>query len=149
MPRRAAGFSLIEIVVVMILIGLILSALSISVSGGLDGVRVRRAGRDLVAALRYTRGQAIVTQREQTLALDVEQRSYLAPKRPETKLPGNMELRLLTAANEQLSETRGAIRFYPDGSSTGGKVRLISGEREWHVEVAWLTGEVRLREATP
>ena len=58
-----------------------------------------------------------------------------------------MELRLVTAAEEQTSETTGRIRFYPDGSSTGGKVRLISGEREWQVQVGWLTGEVRLREA--
>ena len=39
------------------------------------------------------------------------------------------------------------VRFFPDGSSTGGRISLIAGEREWQVEIAWLTGEVRLREA--
>ena len=93
--------------------------------------------------------QGNVITSEQALELDIEARTYTAPGRSAEELPGKMELRLVTAAEEQTSQTTGRIRFYPDGSSTGGKVRLISGEREWQVQVGWLTGEVRLREATP
>mgnify|MGYP006381334487 CR=1 FL=1 len=113
------------------------------------GMFEQSAGKDLVAALRYTRGHAIVSGEEQALELNIETNTYTAPERPAEELPGKMELRLVTAAEEQTSQTTGRIRFYPDGSSTGGKVRLISGEREWQVQVGWLTGEVRLREATP
>lgn len=145
--RRARGFTLIEIVAVLVLIAILLGLASLGFSQTINAARVRAAGKDLVAALRYTRGQAIVSGEEQALELDVEHRTYTAPKRDAQELPGKMELRLVTAAEEQTSETTGRIRFYPDGSSTGGKVRLISGEREWQVQVGWLTGEVRLREA--
>ncbi|MGB8635652.1 MAG: type II secretion system protein GspH, partial [Rhodanobacteraceae bacterium] len=37
-------------------------------------------------------------------------------------------------------------RFYPDGSSTGGRITVIRGQREWHINVSWLTGEVRTEE---
>jgi len=147
--QRVRGFTLVEIMVVLVLIALLLGVASFGFSQTINAARVRAAGKDLVAALRYTRGHAIVSGEEQALELDIEARTYTAPERSAEELPGKMELRLVTAAEEQTSQTSGRIRFYPDGSSTGGKVRLIAGEREWQVQVGWLTGEVRLREATP
>jgi general secretion pathway protein H len=48
---------------------------------------------------------------------------------------------LNTARSELTSETAGGIRFYPDGGSTGGNVRLEANGRVYQVNVAWLTGE--------
>jgi general secretion pathway protein H len=149
--RAARGFTLIEVIVVLLLIGLVLTVAAVSLSRGLGNAKVRAAGQDLVAALRYTRAQAIVSHKQQALELDVEKRSYTAPRRKEVQLPKDMELRLLTAAEEQTGQSTGRVRFYPDGSSTGGRIKLVAGARAWDVEIAWLTGEVRLREgeATP
>jgi general secretion pathway protein H len=151
MPRPARGFTLIEVILVLLLIGVVVGVAAVSLTDGLATARVRSAGQDLVAALRYTRAQAIVSRRQQALELDVEARSYVAPKREAVQLPKNVELRLLTAAEEQTGSTTGRIRFWPDGSSSGGRIKLVYGEQAWDVEVAWLTGEVRLRagEATP
>ena len=146
---RSRGFTLIEIIAVMALIILAASTVVFFVSKSLSTQQIRGAGRDLVAALRYTRGQAIVKREEQALELDVERRVYRAPNKPEKELPKDMTMKLLTAAEEQIDETTGRVRFFPDGSSTGGRISLIAGEREWNVEIAWLTGEVKLREATP
>lgn len=149
--RTARGFTLIEVILVLLLIGVVVAVAAVSLTDGISGARVRSAGHDLVAALRYTRAQAIVTRRQQALELDVEARSYSAPKRDVVQLPRNVELRLLTAAEEQTGASSGRIRFWPDGSSTGGRIKLVYGAQAWDVEVAWLTGEVRLRpgEATP
>ena len=62
--RRARGFTLIEILAVVALIALAVTLVAVSVGDGLTGAKVRAASRDLAAALRYTRGQAIV-KREQ------------------------------------------------------------------------------------
>lgn len=137
--------------VVLMLIALVVTLTAVSLGQGLSSSRVRAASRDLVAALRYTRGQAIVSQSEQVLELDLEHFTYTAPKRKPVALPKDMELRLLTAAQELTGEKAGRIRFYPDGSSTGGRVKLVRGQRAWDIEIAWLTGEVAMREgeATP
>lgn len=145
-PRGQRGFTLIEIIVVLMLIALVVTIASVSVGQGLTGARVRSASRDLVAALRYTRGQAIVSQSEQVLELDLEHFTYTAPKRNPVELPKDMELRLLTAQQELTGEKSGRIRFYPDGSSTGGRIKVIRGQRAWDIEIAWLTGEIALRE---
>jgi general secretion pathway protein H len=150
-PRRVAvrGFTLVEIMVVLMLVALLVTVAAVSLGQGLSGTKVRAASRDLVAALRYTRGQAIVSQSEQVLEVDLENFTYTAPKRDAVELPKDMELRLLTAQQELTGEKSGRIRFYPDGSSTGGRIRLVRGQRSWDVEIAWLTGEVAMREGDP
>ena len=39
---------------------------------------------------------------------------------------------------------RPRVRFFADGSSTGGRVTLMVGERSYAVDVDWLTGRVRV-----
>ena len=148
-PRnRHSGFSLIEIMAVMILMVLILAMVGVSFSRGISAAEVRSAGRDLMAAVRVTRGEAIIRREEQRLVFNLEENYYRIAARGDKRidLPDGMKLGLRTARGEVDSETEAAIRFFPDGSSTGGRVFLSAGERLWVVEVAWLTGEASLRE---
>ena len=136
------GFTLVEILAVIALIALAMTLVAVTVGDGLAGARVKAASRDLVAALRYTRGQAIVKRESQALAIDVEGRRYRAPGKKWVELPRKMEMQLETARSEMEDENTGRIRFFPDGASTGGNVELILGEAAWRIEVNWLTGEV-------
>lgn len=144
--REQRGFSLLELLVVLIIVALMATVVGVSISRSIGGAEVRSASRDLMAALRYTRGQAILTRSEQTLSVDVEKREYQAPGKAAVTIPEGMTIRLLTARTERTGESAGTIRFFPDGSSTGGTVTLAAGEREWEVTVGWLTGEIRREE---
>lgn len=145
-PRRARGFTLIELIAVVVLLAIVLAIASLSLSKSLSSAKVRAASKDLVAALRYTRGQAIVKGKPQVLVLDLEQNSYVAPGKKPVVLPKDMVLRLTTAETEQTGTNSGGIRFFADGSSTGGNVAVLMGQREWRINVAWLTGEIELDE---
>lgn len=140
------GFSLIEMIAVIILIGIVMTLVSMSFSKSINSAKIRSASREVVAALRYTRGQAIVKGKQQVLLVDTKDNTYLAPGKPVKELPKKMSLAIETAAGEQVSDTSGGIRFFPDGSSTGGNIRVYAGEREWRVNVAWLTGDIALEE---
>jgi general secretion pathway protein H len=145
---RQRGFTLVEIIVVVALIALLTAVVAGTVTGGLGSARVRAASKDLMAALRFTRSQAVVKRESQVLVLDVERRAYRAPGRDWIELPKDMQLSMLTAAQEQVGEGVAQIRFFPDGSSTGGNIELSRGEALWRIDVAWLTGEVRLNPAS-
>jgi len=144
--RSSRGFSLIEIVAVIFLIALAVSAVSISFSKSMSGAKVQAATRDMIAALRYTRGQAIVKGKESTFDLDIANNSYQAPGRSMVQLPKNMRLALYTADQEIISETTGRIRFFPDGASTGGHISVLMERVEWRINVDWLTGAVTREE---
>lgn len=147
--RKARGFTLIEIVVVLVLISIIASVVAFAYARSLSSARIQAASRDLVAALRYTRGQAIVKGEQKVLMLDLEKNTYTAPGKAERGLPDDMALRLTTASQELVSDKAGGIRFFPDGSSTGGHIAVVLDQREWRINVGWLTGEVTLDEPDP
>jgi general secretion pathway protein H len=62
-------------------------------------------------------------------------------------VPPAIRLTLLTARREQIDETQGRIRFFPDGTSTGGAVRLRREARAYEVAVDWFDGRVSIDES--
>ncbi len=148
LSRPAHGFTLIEMVAVVVLIGIALGIVSLTFSKSMGNAKIEAASRDLVAALRYTRGQAIVKGQQEALDLDLQNNTYQAPGRPIVRLPKNMRMTLLTADSEQTSGTSGRIRFFPDGASTGGHISVYVGRREWRINVNWLTGRVERKEVS-
>jgi general secretion pathway protein H len=136
------GFTLFEMLAVILLIGLIAAAVAIPISQGLASARVNAASGELAAALRWTRAQAIVTGEAKALEVDTAAYTYRAPGKPSIRLPQGMTLGLTSAREDRVDAHTGRIRFFPDGSATGGRVTLQRGQRQWHVNVAWLTGAV-------
>ena len=144
--RKASGFTLIELVVVLA-IGVAIYAVLLAVPLGGGRADLKAAARTLASGLREAQTTAMATRRDATLTLDLEAREYLvAGEKEPRKLPDDVDLKLYTAQSEVLGERTGAIRFYPDGSSTGGRVTLASGKREYRVDVDWLTGRVSIED---
>lgn len=143
---RSRGFTLIEVLVVAMVIALAMAVVAGTMGTGMAGQQMRSASRDMVAALRHTRGQAIVKREAQVLSIDVEGRSYIAAGRASATLPKGLDLEVETARSEVSADGIASIRFFPDGSSTGGSIELSRGTAVWRIEVNWLTGEVVLRE---
>lgn len=146
--RRATGFTLLEILVVMVLIAaaslLLVNAFS---GGGLRGARLHAAAREVAAQLRYTRAVAISSGHAQEFTLDPHARSWNAARDRSGDLPETGELVFIGARELQPTAGQGVVRFFPDGAATGGRIRFLANGAGWDVDVAWLTGEVTLRRA--
>jgi len=137
----AHGFTLVEMMVVLVIVALMMALVGTSIARNVSGAEMRTAANKVAASLRYTRTQAILTKSEQVFLVDTEKLTYQAAEREAKELPEGMKVELNTARSELTSETAGGIRFYPDGGSTGGNVRLEANGRIYRVNVAWLTGE--------
>lgn len=136
---------MVELLVVLVIASLVLALVGTSISRNISGAEMRTAARKLAASLRYTRTRAILNKSEQVFLVDIENRTYTAADREPVALPDGMEVLLTTARSELTSESVGGIRFYPDGGSTGGNVRLDANGRIYRVNVAWLTGEASVQ----
>lgn len=143
---RSGGFTLLELVVVLFLLGLLYGLAAPMLRDGSTGLDMKTASRQLAAGLRKTRSIAVTEQREAVLTLDVEGRMFSLTGDPKAySLPKRLNLALFTAQSELVREKTGGIRFFPDGTSTGGRVTVSAGEARQTVDVDWVTGRVAIR----
>lgn len=130
----------------MVFIAVIAGFVSSSMTKNLQKTKLRAVSKNLVSALRYTRGQAIVKHEQKTISFNVEAKTYKAPRKKTIQVPDDMEIFVYTADSEIADESTGKIRFFSDGSSTGGYVKLVYGKKIWKINVNWLTGEIAMVE---
>lgn len=138
------GFSLIELMVVMMLVTLLFAIVGVSVSRSVEGAEIRNAAREITAGMRHTRGQAIIKRQQQIFQVDADNRTWQAAGREPVELPEGLSITINSARSEMTGENAFGIRFYPDGASTGGSVELLAQERQWVINVSWLTGEISI-----
>lgn len=143
--RASAGFTLLELLVVLMLMVMVYALAVPMISAGMPGTELKGAARQLAAGLRQARSLAVTRKEESTLILDVEQRNFkVSGDQRRYALPAKVDISLFTAQSELLPDKIGAIRFYPDGSSTGGRITVKSGVRKYEINVDWLTGQVTI-----
>jgi general secretion pathway protein H len=143
--RRALhAFTLFEMLAVILLIGIAAAAVAVSVTHGLASARINAAAGELAASLRSTRTQAIVHGEQRIFQIDPGNATYRGADQRDVRLPKGLDLSVTSATSDQSGGQIARIRFFPDGSSTGGRITLRSGKREWHVNVSWLTGAISI-----
>lgn len=147
------GFTIVELLVVMAIAALLLTAVPPLISAALPGVELKAAARRTMASLRLARETAIRTGTDAALVVDVQERTLRVAAFNTVSLPRQVHLTLNAASREMLDEQRGAVRFFPDGSSTGGVIILArdtaNGGAGYQVGVNWLTGRVRMAPWAP
>lgn len=141
-PRFAKGFSLLEIIVVVGLIALVMTFAAYTLNSQLPGQQLRSSAKELAAELRFTKSQAMVTGQAQSFLINAKTREWSGPKNHSGVLPKSIEIIATTAKREQPEDGVAAIRFFPDGAATGGRILLQHDQAKWQIDVKWLTGEV-------
>ena len=145
--RDERGFTLLELLVVMAIVGLVVGVVATQFTGIDSTAQATASARDIAAGLRSARSEAIATNRDVVFTIDVENRRYSTPSGKAVVLPDTLNLALYTASSELADSETGGIRFFTDGSSTGGHIR-ITVEAETTVTtvaVDWLTGNVSIQ----
>ena len=142
--RFASGFSLLEMLLVMALIAAASLLAVAAFGGGMQGMKLRAGARDLAAQMRFARAVAISSGQAQDVVVDPQARRWQGAKGRSGDLPDGGEIVFSGAREVQPEGGKGAVRFFPDGAATGGRVRLLANGGGWDVDVGWLTGEVRV-----
>jgi general secretion pathway protein H len=143
----AKGFTLIELIVVLAIAALLVAVVMPFGAHRRDHDALASGAREIAASLRLARSRAILQDRPASFLVDVENGFYRPPGATASRpVPAGSHLALFTASEELLGEGTGTIRFYPDGSSSGGGIALSRGGDRFDVLVDWLTGGVSIHE---
>ena len=134
----------------MAIIGLMVALIPGFLLKGNRGLDLDRAARAMTEGLLDARTAAMTNNRAQLFTLDVERRQFLPGEgRTPVQLQRDIDIRFVTARQELRNDKVGRIRFYPDGSSTGGRVLLDLGDLTKRIEVDWLTGKIEVVDDQP
>jgi general secretion pathway protein H len=142
----AAGFTLIEMIVVIAIMALLAASLTVRGNPVSPTTHARAAVRAIAGAMRSARSEAIMSNRSISFTLDSANRRYWWGQSPPETLTADLRVAMLTSRNQMAGDAVGRIRFDPDGGSTGGRVAVAGGDRTWWVGVDWLTGRVSVAE---
>ena len=143
--ERAAGFTLIEVIVVLVILGLGLALLATRGPLRSAALDLRAATGEVAQALRLARTRAIATDRTVVVSLDPAGNAFRVGSGPAQPLPRGVAMEAL--ATQGAAPGIAAFRFAPDGSASGGRITLTAGGRQAMVGVDWLTGRVTVGEA--
>ena len=165
------GFSLIEMMVVLILMGLSMFLATPLLSGFSKTVELKGATKKISAILRYCRSEAvnrgkvyqvlfdpdlgqvnvqpIEEKEEDQEAKDVTDVTKDQPKEQSKQktymLPKGVDIKEVKANSPQYPSDYAVIEFYPNGGSNGGTIRLDSKDRKgYRIKVHFLTGIVEI-----
>jgi general secretion pathway protein H len=142
--RRRAGYTLIELVLVMAVLAVASMVAAPAVGRAVDGIRVRTEVAGIASFLRSVREQAVTRRQAHEVALDPEQRTLLVRRVGRDAISGGETRRQLSSLLHLKSSTGlQPITFMPQGNSSGGSFRIeAAGPQAYIITVEPLTGRV-------
>jgi general secretion pathway protein H len=139
---RAAGFTMVEMLVVLAIVSM-LAVIAVVSGAGRSRGELRAFARETAAAMRDVRGRAALVGAPQAIGVREDRwiRASGSGGRPPTALAVPAGLRVAPLG-------RAEVVFHPAGGSSGGGFRLERRDGSGAVDVTadWLTGRVSIAE---
>jgi general secretion pathway protein H len=135
------GFTLVEMLAVIVLIAVAVTVTAVTLHARTSR-QLDTAAQRVAAGLRDTRTRAMATSRPQWFVVDLRGHTFAAPGRDPRGLPSGATVQVTSAAEDTTQAGVARIRYFPDGSSSGGRIVLVDAHRSVQVNVDWLTGAV-------
>lgn len=147
---RSRGVTLLELLVALAIISLALVLFAPFSSRAIERDAGRRDAELMIAAVRSARTDALASGRPVDLVFDANLHEYGVDGQPMTRISPAIEMSFTGARELMTSSGAGVLRLYPDGSTSGAVVRIVSVRETDEISVDWLTGAARLeRERAP
>ncbi len=167
--NNPSGFTLIELIVVLVIVGFLSALVMPRVFGTLTNVKLKTATRDTVSFLHHARDLAYYQKKYVKVAFDLDKRqiAILAYQRkvveeedvsftgPEMEwvqmkalsLTDNVKFEKCVQKDKTIAEGLFNIIFYPAGNTDGGRITLMNKKgRMFLIEVDTITGNAQIIE---
>jgi general secretion pathway protein H len=140
-----SGFTLLEVIIVLLLSLLILGLVMISFSGLLASAKLQATVRDFSTTLRQARDLAKIHGEQQGWTLDLDSREYGIEGRKIRKIPSNLELKVVDSINGEIQSGQYRLVFEPNGGMEGATFQLTDKKKVFIVELDPLMGTLVTR----
>lgn len=144
--RPATGYTLVELLVVLVILSIAMAGsvmFSLQQSGKAS---LPRLSSQIASLIGSASTRSVLTQREVLVVVDPVAREISTTGEDLIRIPDRFSMEIITAKSEVLNTGDAALRFFPEGGSTGGSIRLLDGDKAILINVDWLTSRVSIVE---
>ncbi|MBL1430375.1 MAG: prepilin-type N-terminal cleavage/methylation domain-containing protein [Robiginitomaculum sp.] len=138
-----AGYTLMELLVVMVIIALATAVIAPRLIISSPTKNVKNAAIQLTALYKKGRVLALRTGVSQVVIIDTVNKAAWLNDQGKVMFDDSVDIDTITARTESGTDLAG-IRFFPDGTSTGGEITVSSDTISYVISVIWANAEVRL-----
>ncbi len=133
---RAQGFTLLELLVVLVVLALVAAASYPSMSRAAAALHLRTAGRDVVNTFRYARQKAVTEQIRMKVTVDREKQQLVMSADLEDEgrtylLPKDVKIQRVALAGNEIMGGPMVVRFLPNGSCDNSELLLQADKGAW------------------
>jgi general secretion pathway protein H len=134
------GFTLLELMIVVLVIALTLAVSYPSLSRGTSSIRLRTTARDILNIFRVAREKAVTEQIGMRVAVSRDKQELvltddLGDGSRTYLLPTGIEIQRMVFAGNEVQESPMVVRFLPNGSSENAEVLLKASKTGSYLRV--------------
>jgi general secretion pathway protein H len=141
-----AGWSLIELIIVLAIIAAVSSLALPGLRESLPSLRLSAQARSIAVMLREAERQAVESGNETVVRINLADRSLTRDTGEAITLDPQFAIEVTAAKVPAIAADIAQIRFFPDGTSTGADLRLSYRQRHVDVVVDWMFGRAALKD---
>lgn len=147
MKRRSFGFSLIELslVIAIISVALLFIVPSLPLASNRS---LPKDIQELAHALQGCKTRAMLSGKTQTFSINLNTRQWAAGGKSGS-FAANTQIAVVYGVQSLSDAQAPEIRFFADGNSTGGQIRISKANAHKQINVQWLNATVRVSDAQP
>jgi len=140
MKHKQAGFTLLELIIVMILSLLILGLVTVYFANLLSSVKLQAASREFSTTLRQARTLAKINGQPQGVIINLDSKEYGLEDREPRKIPSSVDLIIIDPTEGEIRSGQYRLVFEPNWGNPGLTFRLSDHKKVLSIFLDPLSG---------
>ena len=145
MKLNRAGFTLLELIIVILLITLMVGLSAVFFANTLPSGKFNATAREIASTIRQARHLAQLNGEKQIITIDLDSRSYGIEGRGKKNLPSGIDIKVIDPLAGDITSDTYHMAFHATGGTEGGTIVLWNSSRAAHINIDPVAGAVIIK----